>query len=475
MNQRRKYSLYLAIFLILLGFAGLTSSCGTGTSTLAMTGTAALDTSGTRAPAQADAAAAPAGEKTPAPEPSPEGESAIAPEAVQEISDSVAERTPVPTPTSDRIEREVVDLTTNLGIAGKTFLGLTSEDWFNLGISALIVVAGYFVGTRLLKILLRWIAHSTTTEFDDTNLIKIVPDLQWLVVLFVTRYAVLRLDFLSEELRTIILDIFFALGLVIITTIGIRLINLAADWYKDSLPDADERLRMNPVISAAKRSSMLVLLVVMLSIGLSHFGINLGVLSITVLLAALIVSFGAKDAISDAISGFIILVDQPFRVHDGIQIRDADTWGDVQQIGTRTTRILTRDNREVIIPNTKMLNSQVTNYTYPDPEYRMQVDLHIAYGSDLEKARQVIIDTLKEVDGVLTDKGVEVLFIDFGDSARKMRARWWISDYHQDWDVRNKVCTAIDAALESSGIDIPITSYDLNVKMEGNRSAGQTN
>lgn len=475
MNQRKKNWLYLAIFLILIWFVGLTSSCGTGPSTPAATATALPDTAGAQVPAQAEADAAPAGEGTPAPEPSPEGEAAIAPEAVQEISNSVAERTPVPTPTSDRIELKVVEITTDLGIAGKSFLGLTSEDWFNLAISVLIVMVGYFVGIRLLKILLRWIAHSTTTEFDDTNLVKIVPDLQWLVVLFITRYAVLRLDFLSEEIRTIIADIFFALGLVIISTIGIRMINLAADWYKDSLPDDDERLRMNPVISAAKRSSMLVLLVIMLSIGLAHFGINLGVLSITVLVAALIISFGAKDAISDAISGFIILLDQPFRVHDGIQIRDTDTWGDVQKIGTRTTRILTHDNREVIIPNTKMLNSHVTNYTYPDPEYRMQVDLHIAYGSDLEKARQVIADTLKEVDGVLTDKGVEVLFIDFGNSARKMRVRWWISDYHQDWDVRNKVCTAIDAALESSGIDIPITSYDLNVKMEGNRSAGQTN
>jgi small-conductance mechanosensitive channel len=217
----------------------------------------------------------------------------------------------------------------------------------------------------------------------------------------------------------------------------------------------------------------MVLLVILLSIGLAHFGINLGALTITILVLAVVLSLGAQDVIKDAISGFVILIDQPFRVHDGIKIEDYGTWGDVVEIGTRTTRILTRDNREVIVPNTRILNSRIINYTRPDPAVRMDVDLHIAYESDLEKAGQVIVEALRKVDIVLQERDVEVLLIDFGDTARKLRVRWWVADYHQPWLKVDKVCRAIDAALDQAGIEIPITVYDLNVHMEDSSSISE--
>jgi small-conductance mechanosensitive channel len=465
LKKGRKFVLFLALFI----FAGLVTSCDSGTSTPNVTGdavptsTETLETAGTPA---ATAATESNNETAPAPEPSAEGDGDIAPDSVKEVATAVAERTPVPTPTPDRIEQEVVAITTSLGLEGKTFLGLVVEDWLNLAFSALVVLLGYFLATRLLTLLIRWIAKRTSTDFDDSVLVAVAPDLRWLVFLFFARFALLRLDFLSEGIRKALEDIFFVLGLVIITAISVRLINQVAIWYKSSLPSEDEHLRLNPVIMAVQRSAILFLLVLMLSIGLAHFGINLGVLSITILVMAVILSLGAKDAISDAISGFIILLDQPFRVHDGIQIKEFDTWGDVIQIGTRTTRVLTRDNREVIIPNTRMLNSVVVNYTYPDPEYRMQVDLNISYDTDLDQVSHVIEDALKEVDVVVQSKDVEILLIDFGDTARKIRVRWWVDDYHQPWIKKNKVSRAIDSALDQAGIEIPITTYDLNIRKE---------
>jgi small-conductance mechanosensitive channel len=184
-----------------------------------------------------------------------------------------------------------------------------------------------------------------------------------------------------------------------------------------------------------------------------------------------VVSFGAKDIIADAISGFVILIDQPFRVGDGIQIEDFGTWGDVVEIGNRTTRILTRDNREVIIPNTRMLNSRIVNYTYPSPDFRMHVDLHIAYDTDLNKARQVIRNAVEKLEIALPSKKVEVLLIDFGPTARRIRVRWWVADYHQPFVKVDMVTSVIDAALDQAGIEIPITTYDLNVNLESATSS----
>jgi MscS family membrane protein len=388
------------------------------------------------------------------------------PGEVKEISTAVAARTPVPTPTPGRIELEIEEVTAELGVSGKTFLGITTEDWINLAISAVFAFIIYFVGVYLLTFILKWITQRTSNELDNTLLEQMEPDLRWLVFLFLARNAILRLDFLSDALRKSLEDLFFVLFLVTFTVIGLRLIKYGAEWYRDSISSDPEKARLDPIISAVRRSLAVVWLIVMISIGLTHFGINLGVLSITVLALAVIFSLGAKDTISDAISGFVILVDQPFRVNDGIQITEFDTWGDVIRIGMRKTQILTRDNREVIIPNTKLLDSRIINYTYPDPSYRMQVDLRIAFDADLEKARQVIINAVMGVDVVLPDKPVEALYIGFGDTARHIRVRWWVADYHMHYPMLDHICTAIDAALNRAGIEIHIETYDLNVAMK---------
>jgi small-conductance mechanosensitive channel len=96
----------------------------------------------------------------------------------------------------------------------------------------------------------------------------------------------------------------------------------------------------------------------------------------------------------------------------------------------------------------------------------MQVDIGIAFGSDLVKARQVITDALKKVDHIVPEKMTEVLFIGFGDTNRKIRVRWWIDDYHQQWVVLNEVCTVIESALAGARIDMPFGTYNLNVKMQ---------
>jgi small-conductance mechanosensitive channel len=395
----------------------------------------------------------------------------IVPGEVKEVSTAVAARTPLPSPTPGRVDQEIAEITAELGLSGKSFLGITVEDWINVGVSILIVLVGYFLVARLLTVILRWVVRHTSTELDDALIRHMEPDLKWLVLLFFARFAFLRLDFLSDTFRKTLVDLFFGLGLLIFTVVGIRLIRFGAAWYLDNLDSEEERVRLDPIVMTVRRISILVLLIFALTIGLSHLGINLGMLSIAILVLAVIASVSAKDTISDAISGFVILLDQPFRINDRIQIKEFDTWGDVMKIGTRATHILTRDNREVIIPNAKIVNSRLVNFTYPDPEYRLQVDLRLAFDSDLEKARQVIVAGVRQVDGVLPDKPVDVLYIGFGDTARRLRVRWWIADYHLQYPLLDRVCTAIDSALDQAGIELPMITYDLNVRLESSQES----
>ena len=114
-----------------------------------------------------------------------------------------------------------------------------------------------------------------------------------------------------------------------------------------------------------------------------------------------------------------------------------------------------------------MADNQITNYTYPDPNYRLRSDIGIEYGEDLGNVRQVLGDAVRSVDEVLKDQPVQVLFIEFGESSMTMRVRWWIDTYSDKRAMQDAVNTALQEAIEKSGIISPNPAVDVNVKMKG--------
>jgi len=375
-------------------------------------------------------------------------------------------RTPEPTATPGLLVEAVSAVAENSGLAGESFLGLPVEDWISLGIALLIVLAGYLVGTWLIRRVLPRVVQRTGTMLDDHLLRAIGPDLRWLVVLLALEFATRQLSFLSPELKTLFSDAYFVLGLIMGTRITWRLIDLADEWYRQRLAEQARLDSLDPVLTLLVRLGRAVVGVVALSILLTQFGINITAFAAALAVGGLALALAAKDVIADAIEGFIILVDRPFRIGDRIEIQEVATWGDVTEIGLRTTRIRTRDNRVVIVPNSVIGANQVINYSYPDPRYRIQTHVGIGYGADLEAARQIIVDTVRQVEGVLPDKPVDALYIEMGDSARILRVRWWIESYVETRQMFDRVHTALERALDEAGVDMPFPTQSIDLQLE---------
>jgi small-conductance mechanosensitive channel len=219
-----------------------------------------------------------------------------------------------------------------------------------------------------------------------------------------------------------------------------------------------------------RRVGMIVLTLIALIILLSHFDVDVSALVTTLGVGSLALALAAQAALADTISGFVIMVDRPFRIGDRIEIQDLGTWGDVVDIGLRSSRIRTRDNRMVIVPNSVIGKSLIVNYTYPSTQYRIQIHIGVAYGSDLELARRTLIKAVQGVDGVLADKKVEALFLEFGDSALVFRVRWWIESYVDTRRMFDHVNTAIYEALSEAGIEIPNPQLDVHHKVDHDRA-----
>ena len=407
-------------------------------------------------------------EETAGPEPTPQAEATAGPEATSlpkgeaegdVLTEIVVSRTPQPTVTPGLIAEEVSEFAYETGLARISFLGLAGDDWINLGISVLLILSGYALGTWLTRRLLRQAVRHTSPEFGDVFLKAIGPPLRWLIVTLALHIATIRLNFVSARLKTFLADAYFVLGLALSLLILWRLIDLVHAWHRQKLTEAGRVDELDPVLLLLTRLSHIFLVTVGASILLSHFGINVTALLAALGIAGLALSLAAQDTLSDAISGFIILADQPYRVGDRIEIQGEGTWGDVVDIGLRTTSIRTRDNRMVIVPNSIIGRNQVVNYTYPDPRYRIQTHVGIGYGTDIATARRIIFETVRQVDGVLPDKPVDALYHEMGDSAMIFRVRWWIESYEDTRRVIDRVNTALQEALDAAGIEMPYPTH----------------
>jgi small-conductance mechanosensitive channel len=211
---------------------------------------------------------------------------------------------------------------------------------------------------------------------------------------------------------------------------------------------------------------MIILWMIGIITVLGHFEVDVSAMVTTLGIGSLAVALAAKESLADTISGFLIMIDRPFRIGDRVEIQDLDTWGDVVDIGLRSSRIRTRDNRMVIIPNSVVAKSLIVNYSYPDTQYRIQIHIGLAYGVEIEKARKLMIDAVRNVEGVLPDKPVEALFLEFGASALIFRVRWWLDSYYDTRRMFDKVNTAIYNALNDANIEIPSPQLEVSHRID---------
>ncbi len=349
-------------------------------------------------------------------------------------------------------------------------LGLTGEQWASIGTSLLIVIGSAILVRVLLGYLLDRVLRRLLGERGKAISRTIIEParglLTLLAVLISLNIALLRLDipFIVDQ-RDAIRNIFFVLYLLTGFMIAWRLVGRLTAWYAAEIAPRTESKLDDQIVPFGRRVALIVLTFVMLIILLSHFDVDVSGLVATLGIASLAIALAAQAALADTIAGFVIMIDRPFRIGDRIEIQDLDTWGDVMDIGLRSSRVRTRDNRMVIVPNSVMSKSLLVNYSFPDTTYRIQIELPISYSAEVEHVRETIIQAVRGVEGVEPDRKVEALFLHFGDSGMIFRVRWWLDSFVDTRRMFDAVNTAIIKALGEEGIEIPNPVRDLNHKI----------
>ena len=209
-----------------------------------------------------------------------------------------------------------------------------------------------------------------------------------------------------------------------------------------------------------------VLAVVLITFGLttvlSQFGINVLSVITTLGVVGIAVGFAAQETLSNFIAGITLLVERPFRIGEWVEINGKT--GRVDEITLRTTRLITRDNITVSIPNAAVASSDITNLSAGGP-LRVQIPVGIAYKESAKEARDVMLPILEAHEKVMQGPGrkPQVWLKDLGDSSVNLILLYWVppSDIATQPKISAEILEQCKEALDEAGIEIPFPHLQL--------------
>jgi MscS family membrane protein len=338
--------------------------------------------------------------------------------------------------------------------------------WMKELLAALLIFAFFWLAAKLLRyMLITWgprIASITATGLDDSILKRVTPPLG-LLVIFAGLYLAVRHLPLPERAHVIASGSVFVINIIILTNIAYRASDEVLNWYSARVAERNGVGLNRQVLPLLEKLVSIFLICFALMIILKHFNYDILSLVTALGIGSLAIGLAAKDTLANMISGFTLMIDRPFRIGDRIQLA-AGHWGDVVDIGLRSTKIKTVDNTLLIIPNSELCNTTIVNLAFPDPCAKGRVNVGIAYGSDVEMVKKLLKSIAGELPEVLSEPQPEAFFISYGDSALNMALFFWVKDYTEVFPVTDRLNTLVHKRFRENGIVLPYPTR--TVRME---------
>ncbi len=225
---------------------------------------------------------------------------------------------------------------------------------------------------------------------------------------------------------------------------------------------ASTRLRPD-VAHTIKRVAFFTLLVLVILTALSLLGVPLTAFAFATGAIAIGVGFGAQNIINNFISGWILMAERPIRIGDFVEIDN--TMGTVEIIGNRSTRIRRVDGVHLLVPNSRLLEQTVVNWTLVDKEIRTMVRVGVEYGSPVKRVAELILEAVRAQPESKDEPAPTVVFEDFGDSALIFDSYFWCDVGGEKLlrDIRSEIRFRITEMFAENGITIAFPQRDVHL------------
>ena len=224
------------------------------------------------------------------------------------------------------------------------------------------------------------------------------------------------------------------------------------------------RSRLRPAVQfAITKIARYAFFVIGIYLSLQAVEINLSSLAFLAGALGVGVGFGLQNIVSNFISGLIILAEQPIALGDRVEVSGAV--GRVTEINLRSTTMVTNDNICIIVPNSNLITGTVVNWSHGDPTVRTRLPVGVAYGTDVDQLRSLLLAVAAADPDVLKSPEPEVLFVGYGDSSINFELAVWSSMMlDKPMRFKSRIYYAMHKTLEAHKIEIPFPQRDLHLR-----------
>jgi small-conductance mechanosensitive channel len=310
------------------------------------------------------------------------------------------------------------------------------------------------------QVLKKWTAR-TRNRLDNKIIDILHKPLFYSVVLIGLAVAMVLLD-LPEEISWTVLAIlktvlvlFWSRFLLRFSRILLRRSSLSGDRF---------RLIRSQTLTLFENLALVLVVALAAYLIFTAWDIDMTAWFASAGIAGIAIGFAAKDTLANLFSGVFILADAPYKIGDFV-VLDSGERGRVTHIGIRSTRILTRDDVEVTIPNSIMGNSKIINESGgPYEKHRVRVQVAVAYGSDVDRVREILMDVATTQEGICEEPEPRVRFRSFGASGLDFELLCWIDEPVLRGMALDALKTAVYKRFAQEGIEIPYSKQDLYIK-----------
>lgn len=341
--------------------------------------------------------------------------------------------------------------------------------WLGGLLAVLVFLALAKVVEWILIPAIKRLTSRTDTQIDDVIVLHLRRPLYWTVALLGVLIAssVLGIEQGRNTLISFILSVLIYLWMLFGLRVSKALLAITSEQAQTSAVVRPQTLPLFTNLAAIAVIAVAVYLIFLAwNIDMTAWLASAGILGIAI-------GFAAKDTLANLFSGVFIMADSPYKIGDYVVLDDGGGLrGKVTHIGIRSTRLLTRDDVEVTIPNSIMGNSKVVNESGgPHLKYRIRVAVGVAYGSDIDLVREVLMKVAEASGNVCEDPEPRVRFRAFGGSSLDFELLCWVQDPELRGKVLDELNCAVYKAFKAAKIEIPYSKHDLYIKEMPSRQA----
>ena len=308
---------------------------------------------------------------------------------------------------------------------------------------------------------LKKFVKKTKTDLDD-KLIDILHPAIYYTILFVGFYLAINAISVPDKINYIFNSSIKSL-IVFYWSFGLsKSFSTIIKWA--TTREEDKGLIKKRTLPLFDNLGKIVIFIFSIYFIMLSWGINVTAWIASAGILSVVLGFAAKDTLGNLFAGVFIMADSPYKEGDYINL-DTGERGYVNDIGIRSTRIQTRDDIEITIPNSVIANSKIINESGgPNEKVRIRITVDVAYGTDLEIVKKILFNIAETSDNVCSDPEPRVRFREFGESGLRFQLSSWIEKPELRGRVIDELSTKIYNTFRKENIEIPFPQRTLHIK-----------